>query len=53
MSPWTLEERIAALENQMADLRAILLSRVALGDWRRTVGLFTDDPGMHSCSRKP
>lgn len=45
MPPLTLEERVAVLEQELAGLK----SRQAKGrekDWRRTVGMFTDNPGM-------
>ncbi len=45
MAQLSLEERVAALEQQIAELRAA----VANGrpkDWRRTIGMFTDDPDM-------
>jgi hypothetical protein len=40
-----LEQRVAALEEELAGLK----SRRRNGrtkDWRRTVGIFTDNPGM-------
>ena len=43
MSRKTLEERVAALENQR---RVLLASQTELGrvkDWRRTRGAFTED----------
>jgi hypothetical protein len=45
MPPPSLEQRVAALEHEVSELKA----RPANGrvkDWRRTVGRFTDDPGM-------
>jgi hypothetical protein len=45
MPPSSLEQRVAALEHEVAELKA----RPANGrvkDWRQTVGRFTDDPGM-------
>ena len=39
-----LEKRVESLEAQVAELRA---ARASLPkDWRRTIGAFTDDPGM-------
>ncbi len=46
MSRNQLEERVAALEHQLADLRAVV-ERSQLGkDWRSTVGMFTGDEFM-------
>jgi hypothetical protein len=45
MPPPSLEQPVAALEHEVAELKA----RPANGrvkDWRQTVGRFTDDPGM-------
>jgi hypothetical protein len=39
-----LEERVAALEREVARLKASGTSGSARKDWRRTVGMFTDDP---------
>jgi hypothetical protein len=41
MSRLSLEERLAALEREVADLKA---QRPHEKDWRRTVGMFTDNP---------
>jgi hypothetical protein len=40
----TIEQRVAVLEHELAALKA----RRGNGrkDWRRTVGIFTDNPGM-------
>ena len=46
MPPRTLEERVTALEQQVAELRAAQANGVQPSDWRRTLGMFTDDPGM-------
>jgi hypothetical protein len=43
--PLSLEQRVAALEQELAELK----SRPGNGrvkDWRRTIGMFTDNPGM-------
>jgi hypothetical protein len=42
----SLEERVAALEREVAELRAWSANGSFPKDWRRTVGMFTDDPGM-------
>ncbi len=39
-----LEKRVESLEAQVAELRAARAN--APKDWRRTIGVFTDDPGM-------
>jgi hypothetical protein len=47
MPPRTLEERVAALEQQVAELRAAAQANGEQpSSWRRTLGMFTDDPGM-------
>jgi len=45
MSQSMLEKRVTALERQVAELRATLAKR-PLKDWKSTVGIFSDDPGM-------
>lgn len=42
----TLEERVAALERQVADLTANGITRPPAKDWRRTIGMFTGDEVM-------
>ena len=44
----SLEKRVAQLEMQMAKLQSELSSSPPKNgkDWRRTIGMFTDDPGM-------
>jgi hypothetical protein len=44
--PLSLEVRVAALERQVADLRAVLENGVRQKDWRRTIGMFTGDEVM-------
>ncbi len=46
MKRQSLEERVAALEQEMGELRAALANGARRKDWRRTIGMFTDDPGM-------
>ena len=46
MAQRTLEERVAALEQQVAELQAAFANGARVKDWRRTIGMFTDDPGM-------
>jgi hypothetical protein len=42
----TLEERVAALEKEIADLRTQVAEGSRTKDWRRTIGMFTGDEGM-------
>ena len=44
--PTTLEERVAALEETVAQLLLQSDSVVAKKDWRSTLGMFADDPIM-------
>jgi hypothetical protein len=46
MSNLTLAQRVATLEEQMASLLAQQANGSEKKDWRRTVGIFTDDPVM-------
>lgn len=47
MKPLSLEQRIAALEKEVADLKDLQPQNgVPKKDWRRTIGIFTDNPGM-------
>ena len=41
----TLEQRVVALEKELSDLKA-QRGNGQVKDWRRTVGMFTDNPGM-------
>ena len=45
MPPLSLEERVAILEKELAELKPRRGNGRAK-DWRRTVGIFTDNPGM-------
>ncbi len=45
MAQLNLEERVARLEEQVARLVANS-SKPGPDDWRKTVGMFTDDEGM-------
>ena len=42
----TLEQRVAALEKQVAGLQAQQRNGPTKDDWRQTVGIFTDHPDM-------
>jgi hypothetical protein len=47
MSRQTVEERLSELESHVAELRAVVSGTQRPGkDWRKTIGAFTDDPGM-------
>ena len=45
MAQTLLEKRVAALEHEVAGLKASLATKPRR-DWRRTIGMFSDDPGM-------
>lgn len=51
MSKPTLEERVASLEKQVAQLRANGVP-ARQKDWRRTIGMFTGDEGMKEVFRE-
>jgi len=46
MAQPTLEKRVAALEQQVAELKEAVIKGLRPKDWRRSIGMFTDDPGM-------
>ena len=46
MSQLSLEQRVAALERQMAQFKVQHTNGPRKKDWRKTVGMFTDNPGM-------
>ena len=48
MASGSLEKRVAQLELQVAKLQSELSTSPPKPgkDWRRTIGMFTDDPGM-------
>ncbi len=48
MASGSLEKRVAQLELQVAKLQSELTTSPPRNgkDWRRTIGMFTDDPGM-------
>jgi hypothetical protein len=45
MPPSSLERRVATLEKEVAELKS-QRGTARDKDWRRTVGVFTDNPGM-------
>ena len=46
MADASLKGRVAALEEQVAKLLTERANGTRKRDWRRTVGMFTDNPGM-------
>ena len=42
----TLKQRVESLEKQIAQMQAQQANGPGREDWRQTVGMFTDDPGM-------
>lgn len=45
MKTLTIEQRVAVLEQELAELK-VRRGNGHVKDWRRTVGMFTDNPGM-------
>jgi len=45
MKPLTIEQRVAVLEKELSELKA-RKSNERAKDWRRTIGVFTDNPAM-------
>ncbi len=48
MADLSLDQRVATLEQQMASILGQTGNGSRKKDWRRTVGRFTDDPGMQA-----
>jgi hypothetical protein len=46
MPDLSLEQRVAALEQQMAKILAQQGNGSGKKNWRRLIGIFTDNPGM-------
>ena len=46
MSRGTVEERLAELERQLADLKVWVEALARPSDWRSVVGMFAGDEGM-------
>jgi hypothetical protein len=51
MSQVAIEERIQALEQEVASLKLKLGTTKDSKDWRKTVGMFDDDPGILEIQR--
>ena len=47
----SLEKRVKELEKQVAELKARLISLDGTKDWRRTVGIFQNDPDFEEAVR--
>lgn len=47
MSTLSLEERVALLEVKVQQLEAEL-NKSSAKDWRKTIGMFTDNPGVQA-----
>jgi hypothetical protein len=45
MPPLSLEQRVAVLEHELLELKS-QRANGRVKDWRRTVGMFTDNPQM-------
>ena len=45
MKTLTIEQRVAVLEQELSELK-VRRGSGHVKDWRRTVGMFTDNPGM-------
>mgnify|MGYP001244588998 CR=1 FL=1 len=52
MSTANLEERVAALESQYAELLKIVQDRPPKDAWRKVVGMFADDPQIEELHRE-
>lgn len=48
----SLEERVAALEQEVAELKASSTNTSPRKGWRRTIGMFTEDPQMQRLFEK-
>jgi hypothetical protein len=46
MPPLSLEDRVAVLEQKIASMEATKPNVAGGKDWRKAVGIFTDNPGM-------
>ena len=48
----SLEKRLAALEREVAELKASSTNGLPRKDWRCTIGMFTDDPEISPCTNR-
>lgn len=46
MADQTIEERVATLERELAELKTTVANGSWTKDWRRTIGMFTGDEVM-------
>jgi hypothetical protein len=44
----TIEKRLSALEARVSELDRMVSESPSTKDWRRSIGVFTDDPGMQA-----
>ena len=51
MNPLTIAQRVAVLQQELSELKA-QRRQEHVNDWRRTVGIFTDNPGMNELLAK-
>ena len=49
--PQNLEKRVKELEKQVAELKVRLISSNGTKDWRRTIGIFQNDPDFEEAVR--
>jgi hypothetical protein len=52
MAELTLAQRVSTLEREVAELKEAVANGTPAKDWRRTIGMFTDDPGMQEVFRE-
>ena len=52
MSTASLEQRVAALEVQYAELLGIIQVQPAKNAWRKVVGMFADDPQIEELHKE-
>jgi hypothetical protein len=48
----SLQSRVEQLERRVQELEQAVASQRPAKDWRRTIGAFTDDPGMMELFRE-
>ena len=52
MSTASLEQRVAALETQYAELLTLVQHKPAKNAWREVVGMFADDPRIEELHKE-